>query len=271
MRNALAAIVGLMACSQSTSHATEARSEATVSRDFAYVASDVESEFLDGQLALGGGLIMVSDFINERYGARGSVEYRGERVSAGLDASFGPRQVGRGWASLDPHAELRFSFGRWILRGQGGVVLRRIDAAIRRSPVAVDQLQLHFDFDASFDDCWSVGVYTLYSFYDPDPALPSLRGLDLGLAVTLAGRPERWAVGGRIGARVISWLHVELGVAGAAYADGSGNALVPHVALRGGPWRGLTIGTSLDVAINVTDESPEQVREIVGVEIGYER
>jgi hypothetical protein len=78
-------------------------------------------------------------------------------------------------------------------------------------------------------------------------------------------------VGGRIGARIISWLHVEIGIAGVSFVDGSGNAIVPRVLLRGGPWHGFTISTSLDVAVNVTDESPDQMREIAGIELGFER
>jgi hypothetical protein len=271
MRTTLATLIALSAYPSATLYALDVRSEATVGRDFAYVASDVEAELVDGQLGLSGGLIMVSDFINERYGAQGLIEYRGNQVSAGLEASFGPRQFARGWATLDPHLELRFDVNRWTLHGQGGVLLRRVDATVQHRPLAVDQLQLHLDLEANFDDCWLVGAFALYSFYDPDPAQHSLRGFDLGLAVTLAGRPERWAVGGRIGARVIRWLRVEVGIAGVLFADGSGNAIVPRVVLRGGPWHGFSISTSLDVAVNVTDESPEQVREIAGIELGFER
>jgi hypothetical protein len=271
MRTTLATLIALSVYPSPIVHALEIRSEATVGRDFAYVANDVGAELLDGQLGLSGGLIMVSDFINERYGAQGLIEYRGDTISAGLEASFGPRQLGRGWATLDPHLELRFDIDRWALHAQGGVLLRRIDATAQHKPLAIDQLQLHLDLEASFDDCWLVGAFALYSFYDPDPAQRSLRGFDLGLAVTLAGRPERWAVGGRIGARVIRWLRVEVGIAGVEFADGSGNAIVPRVVLRGGPWHGFSVSTSLDVAVNVTDESPDQVREIAGIEIGFER
>jgi hypothetical protein len=271
MRTILATLFVLSACPIPALHAIEVRSEATVGRDFAYVASDVGAELVDGQLGLSGGLIMVSDFINERYGAQGLIEYRGDKISAGIEASYGPRQFSRGWAMIDPHLELRFDVGSWTLRGQGGVLLRRIDATAQHKPLAVDQLQLHIDLEASFDDCWLLGMFALYSFYDPDPAQRSLRGFDLGLAVTLAGRPERWAAGGRIGARVVRWLHAEIGIAGVAFADGFGNAIVPRVLLRAGPWRGFSVSTSLDVAVNVTDESPDQVREIAGIELGFER
>jgi hypothetical protein len=271
MRTTLATLFALAACFSTKVHALEVRSEVTVGRDFAYLTNDVGAELLDGQLGLGGGMTMVSDFINERYGAQGLIEYRGEKITAGLEASFGPRQLARGWATLDPHVELHFEVDRWLLRGQGGVLLRRVDATAQHKPFAVDQLQLHLDLEASFDDCWLVGAFALYSFYDPDPAQRALRGFDLGLAITLAGRPERWAVGGRIGARLVSWLRAEIGIAGVSFVDGTGNAIVPRIVLRLGPWRGFSISTSLDVAVNVADESPDQVREIAGIELGFER
>jgi hypothetical protein len=271
MRTTLATLIALSAFPSAELHALDVHSEATLGRDFAYVTTDVGGELVDGQLGLSGGLIMVSDFTNERYGAQGLIEYRGGNVSAGLEASFGPRQLARGWATLDPHLELRFEVDKWTLRGQGGILLRRVDATAQHKLLSVEQLQLHLDLEASFDERWLVGMFGLYSFYDPDPAQRALRGFDLGLAVTLAGRPEHWAIGGRIGARVISWLQIEIGIAGVAFVDGSGNAIVPRVALRAGPWHGFTIATSLDVAVNVTDESPDQVREIAGIELGFER
>src|SRR6516162_3935040 len=105
MRTILATLFVLSACPIPALHAIEVRSEATVGRDFAYVASDVGAELVDGQLGLSGGLIMVSDFINERYGAQGLIEYRGDKISAGIEASYGPRQFSRGWAMIDPHLE----------------------------------------------------------------------------------------------------------------------------------------------------------------------
>jgi hypothetical protein len=261
----------LVALAPEAAASIDLNSEATLSRDFAYWSAVGVTELFDGQLALGGGVIMVSDFSVERYGTSAAIEYRGDVFSGGVDASFGPRQLGRGWASLDPHAELKFDFQRWSLRAAGGVLLRRIDAAIRRSPVEIDQLQLHIDVDVTVADCWSVGFVGLYSFYDPDPSKPSLRGIDLGLAVTMAGRPEQWAVGGRIAARVTRSLRIELGVANVAYADKSGDALVPHLAVRVGPWRGVTVGASLDVAVDVRDESAAQTREIAGLQLEYER
>jgi hypothetical protein len=112
----------------------ELRSELTISHDFAFVTSDFESEFLDGQLALGGGITLASNLRFERYGAQALAEYRGEHVTAGLGGSFAPRQERRGWVSLDPHMVLRFALARWSLHGETGLLLRQVDALHDRSP-----------------------------------------------------------------------------------------------------------------------------------------
>jgi hypothetical protein len=271
MRTALAMMVAWMAASESIARAIEIRSELTMGREFAFLTNDLEAEVLDGQLALGGGITMVSDYTIERYGVQALVEYRGAHVSAGVAATFGPRQEQRGWTSLDPHLEIPIERGRWRLLLDGGVLLRRIDAQARRTRVALGQLQLHADFEATFDERWRLGAFVLYSFYDPDPAAPALRGLDLGLAVTLAGRPERWAVGGRVGRRIIRWLWLELGAAGVEYADGRGTAIVPRTVLRAGAWRGVSIAASAELVVGVRGVDDERLREIGGLALEYER
>ncbi|HWE28174.1 MAG TPA: hypothetical protein VHB97_09240 [Polyangia bacterium] len=222
-------------------------------------------------MALGGGVTLVSDYATERYGAQALVEYRGERVSAGVAAAFGPRQAGRGWASIDPHAELQRTIGRWRLRGDLGVLLRRIDAQARRKVLAVDQLQLHAAADVTLDDRWRVGVLALYSFYDPDPAAAALTGLDLGLAVTLAGRPERWAAGGSVARRLHRAVWCEADLDGVVYADGRGAALVPRTVVKLGAWSGVSVGASFEVVVGVGGARPDALREIGGLELEYER
>lgn len=271
MRRMLAVAIALMASRGSIARAVDARSEVTMGREFVFWTSDLEAELLDGQLALGGGVTMVSDYAIERYGAQALIEYRGEHVSAGVAAAFGPRQSGRGWASIDPHLELQRTAGRWRVRADGGVLLRRIDAAARRKIVEVDQLQLHASADVMLDDRWRFGVLGLYSFYGPDPAAASLRDLDLGLAVTLAGRPERWAVGASAATRAHRTVWCELGAASVQYADGSGAAVVPRAALRLGPWRGVSVGASVEVVVPVGAARADAVREIGGLALEYER
>ncbi|HEX8953118.1 MAG TPA: hypothetical protein VF945_14790, partial [Polyangia bacterium] len=157
------------------------------------------------------------------------------------------------------------------LHGELGVLLRRIDAEARRRATSVDQLQLHAAGDVTLDERWRLGVLALYSFYDPDPAARGLRELDLGLAVTLAGRPERWAVGASLARRAHRAVWCELGAAGVAYADGHGAAIVPRAALRLGAWRGFGVTTSLELVVGLGAAAGEPVREIGGLELEYTR
>lgn len=271
MRRALVVFVLAFVAHRSIARAVEVHGEVSAGREFVYATSDVAAEVLDGQLALGGGLTLVSDYAVERYGAQALVEYRGDRVTAGLAATFGPRQAGRGWASLDPHAELERTVGRWHLDADGGVLLRRVDGSAHRHIVSIDQLQLHAAAEITLDDRWRLSVLALYSFYGPDPSSPSLRDLDLGLAVTLAGRPERWAAGGALARRAHAGVWCELGAAGVVYADGHGAAIVPRAELRLGPWRGVSVAAALDLVVGVAGAAGEPPRAIGGLELGYER
>ncbi len=271
MRKSLVLVFVVIAGHASPARALDVRSELTVGREFVYLTNDLESELADGQLALGAGMTMVSDYVIERYGAQGLIEYRGDVVNAGVAATFGPRQDSRGWASLDPHASLHLTRGRWQVDLDGGILLRRLDAQVRRSRIELDQLQLHATIDITIDDRWRVGALGLYSFYDPDPAARALRDVDLGLVVTLAGRPERWAAGGLLARRFGKKVWVELGGAGVTYADGHGVAVVPRGGLRLGPWRGVTVGASAEVVVGVAQAVAEPVREIGGVLVEYER
>ncbi|MCU1277098.1 MAG: hypothetical protein JWM53_644 [bacterium] len=271
MGRTFALAIALLAGGGAAARAVEVRSELTVGREFVFLTNDLAVEVADGQLALGGGITMVSDYMIERYGAQALVEYHGDHFSAGVAATFGPRQAGRGWASIDPHAEAQLASGRWRFHGEGGVLLRRIDAAASHSLVSLDQLQLHGAADVTLDERWRAGLFALYSFYGPDPAAPSLRSLDLGLAVTLAGKPERWAVGGLVARRAARQVWLEVGAAGVSYADGSGAAVVPRAVVRLGAWRGVTIGASCEMVVGVGAAAGEPLREIGGLELEYER
>jgi len=271
MRRTLAVLCFLCASHRSIAGAVELRSELTAGREFVFLTNDVTVELLDGQLALGGGVTLVGDYVSERYGAQALVEWRGEGASAGVAASFGPRQDGRGWASLDPHAELERTFGRWHLRADAGVLLRRIDATARRRAIAVDQLQLHAAGDVTLADRWRLGLFALYSFYDPDPAAPSLRALDLGLAVTLAGRPERWAAGASLARRAHRAVWCELGAAGAVYADGQGAAVVPRAAVELGAFRGVTVAAAFELVVGLGAAARAPLGTIGSLALGYER
>lgn len=271
MRKSLALVVAMLASRALPAHALDVRSELTVGREFVYVASDLDTELVDGQLGLGAGMTMVSDYEIARYGVQALVEYRGAHVTTGVAATFGPRQEGRGWASLDPHASLHLATARWRLEADGGVLLRRLDASVGRARLRLDQLQLHVAVDVTLDDRWRFAALALGSFYDPDPARAALRHVDLGLVVTLAGKPERWAVGATVARRAGSKVWIEVGAAGVIYADGNGGAVVPRAAIRLGAWRGVSVGASLDLVVGVDGAAGEPLREIGGVQLEYER
>jgi hypothetical protein len=250
-------------------HALELRSEAIASNDFAFVTGDFESEFFDEQLALGGGITMISDFHFQRYGAQGMAEYRGEHFSAGLSGSFAPQQDRRGWATLNPHAALQLTIDRWVLRGATGVLLRQVDALVRHVPLPIEQLQLQAEIAAELPNSWEVGVEALASFYNPDLSRSQFHGAELGLAVSVGGRPEQWAVTGHIARRIVRGLSAEIGFGGVGYADRVGSAVTPKAALSGGPWKRLSIKATLEMVVGVGAARAEPLREIGSIEIGF--
>jgi hypothetical protein len=270
MRPVLLAAYAIGIVTPSIGWATEARTELSVGREFAFATGDVEGELFDGQLAIAGGLTMISDFTIERYGAQAAVEYRGEHVSVGIEAEFGPRQVQRGWASLDPKGELSLDVGGWKLRTSGGVLLRRVDAQVRRAVIEIRQLQAHGAVNLSHGE-WGLEVSALCSFYDPELARPSFRDLDLGLAVTLAGKPERWALGARVERNVTKGITVEAALAGVVYATNGDVAVVPGLAIRGGPWRGVHVRAAIDLAVDTAAATDARLRPVGVLELAYER
>src|SRR5262249_45535012 len=92
-------------------------------------------------------------------------------------------------------------------------------------------------------------------------------GADAGLAVTLAGKPERWAVGVRGGRRLTPRWKIDLGLFGVAFADGQGGALVPKVAARAGPWRWITLEASVELVANLRISEPMRWIGGLGLEI----
>src|SRR5258707_13821129 len=137
MGRVLIIVVAVWCVGERSARAVELRSELSIGREFVYLTNGVETEVFDGQLGLGAGLTMVSDYTIERYGATALVEYRGAHFSTGVAATFGPRQERRGWASLDPHAELQVERGAWSTRVAAGGLLRRIEGAGHVRSVAV--------------------------------------------------------------------------------------------------------------------------------------
>jgi hypothetical protein len=251
--------------------AFEVESDLTIGRGFLYRTTDVDGEVLDGRLALGGGYTMVSDFRDVRFGAQARVAIHGERVSAQLAASWGPKQKQRGWSTLAPSIAMHIERGRAVLDGELELVWRRADAALRRAIESIDQIQLRAELRLAIDERWRVGLLALVSFYDPDLGHGRLRYADAGLAVTLAGRPERWALSAKLGRSLGRWFALESGLAGVVYADGRGAAVVPRAAIRGGPWRGFSVETSVDLVLRVDRAARDPPRALGGLALGYER
>ncbi|HJU24241.1 MAG TPA: hypothetical protein VJ891_17185, partial [Casimicrobiaceae bacterium] len=242
--------VALLLLLGSTSHAIEIANDLSIGPSFLYDTTDVDAELVDGQLLLGGGYTAVSDFRDVRFGGQARVGWSRAWFTAVVEGSWGPSQRARGWATLAPKVSGHFELRRVTLDGELETTLRRTDAALGRWIRSIDQLQLRAELDATIDQHWELGVTGYRSFYDPDLARPSLRRADLGFAVTLAGRPERWAISGRARRAFRKWA-VESGVAGVWYADGRGAAIVPRVMIRAGPFRRFTVETSGEVAIGL--------------------
>ncbi len=253
------------------SRAFELASELTVGPNFLYRTTDVSGELCDGRLELGGGYTMVSDFHDVRFGGQALIAAHGSWISGTLAGSWGPSQAGRGWATVAPEGELHFELGRVTLDGALEVTLRRADAALFRKIVPIDQLQLRAQVALAIDERWRVELVGLRSFYDPDLALPALRRADAGLSVTTAGRPERWAVDLRGGRTFKHRLGAEFGLAWVMYADDRGHALVPRLALRGGPWRGVSVELSGELALGVERAARDPPRPMGGLKLAYER
>ncbi len=197
----------------SSARAISVASDLSIGPGFLWRASNVEGELLDGRLGLGGGYTMVSDFHDVRFGAQALVAAHGERWSAQLAGSWGPKQGGRGWATLAPSGSLHFAWTRLALDGEVELTLRRADAAMGRAITPIDQLQARAQLGLAIDERWRAEAWGVVSFYDPDLSRWPFNIADAGLLVTMAGRPERWAVGVRGGRNIGRTVGVELGFA----------------------------------------------------------
>jgi hypothetical protein len=249
--------------------AFEIASELSIGRDFVHQTIDASGDVVDGRLALGGGATMSGGFGDLRFGAHARVELRGARWSAAVAGSWAPAQRGRGWATVTPSGALHFERERVDVDVAAEVTLRRADAMRVGHAFPIDQLQARAQVDVAIDERWEAGAGGIVSFYDPDPAARALRGADLGLSITLAGRAERWAASVRAARRLPKHVAVEVGFAWVAYADGRGGAAVPRASIRAGPWRGVSVETSGDVIVGTA--ARDGVGGTAGVRLGYER
>jgi hypothetical protein len=250
--------------------AVEVRTELEAAREFAWFTTAVDGAVARGRLGLGAAFLMASDWRRQEYGASALVEYRGDALTVGAEGSWAPSQARRGWASFDPHASYRFERDRFTVELSAGILWRRVEAPIGRGQLSIDQLQGRGELTLEVDERWEAAIGALGSFYDPDLAEPGLRALELGPAVSVAGKPERWAVRARV-ARVFGpSIRPQLGLDGIGYANGRGGAVAPSVAIRAGPYRGVSVEAKLELVAGVAAAQGE-LRPIGGLSLAYER
>jgi hypothetical protein len=255
-----------LALAAASARAVEAESDLSIGGEFVYLHNNVRGEVWRDHLALGAGLLLVSDWHSARAGAEASVDVIGDGVEGGLTIGWAPKQEGRGWLRFEPHASVHLERGRFKGGFDGTMLLRRVDASGRRT---IDQLQLHLEGELEIDRRWQLRAGGLVSFYSP-PLDYVTRG-DVGLLVTMAGHPEQWAAGLELGRAAGRWLWFKAGLDGVAYAESvGGGALMPLVGARVGPFAGVTVSVSGAVALGVAAAGADAPRFIGGLQVSYE-
>jgi hypothetical protein len=266
MRRALAILLLLIARRASS---FELDSDLSIGPGFVHQTLDAEGELADGLVGLGGGATMVGAFHDLRFGGQAKISISRSWLSGTLSGSWGPPQRGRGWATLEPQGAVHVERGRVVLDGELAVLLRRADAALRRRPLSIDQMQLRAEVTALIDEQWEVAISGLRSFYNPDPALRRLRGADLGLFISIGAQPELWAAMARVGRKLAAHLTVSLGLGWMDYAKGRGSAILPRATIRAGPWRGFSVEASGEVHVPL--QTRERTGGLFGLKLAYER
>ena len=249
----------------------EVATDASGGRDFIFLTTDVKQFIVEDRLALSAGYAVVSDLRGVRHGGRGAMELEFGSLSVAALVSFAPAQERRGWLSLTIDGSHRWEGGRFVVESEASVLLRRAGAQIDRLTLDVDQLQAEAAVTLTVDGRAHLGVSGLLSFYDPDLAQPSLRGLDAGLFITVAGRPERFAISAHSGVRFADSWEFLAALTGAAFADGRGGAWLPRVGLRAGPWAGFTVEAATELAIGLGAAAGDPLRLLGALALEWER
>lgn len=251
--------------------AVEVTTDASAGQDFLYLTTDVRQALIDDRLAVGAGYAMVTDYRAARHGARASLELELAPVTASALLSWAPAQLERGWLSLALEGSHRWEGDRFAVESTLGVLLRRAGTQLPRAAVPVDQLQASTEIVLEIDERARLGLAALLSFYDPDLAQPALRGLESGLFITVAGKPERFAVSARGGVRFAAAWEFEAALSAVAFADGHGGAWLPRLGVRAGPWGGVVIAPEVEVAIGFGDAARDPLRLLGGLALAWER
>ncbi len=251
--------------------AVEIATDAAAGGDFLYLTSDVRQGLLDDRLVLGAGYALVSDLRSARHGARGGVELDMEPLTVGVTLSGAPAQDGLGWLWGSVRGGGRHSFRAVTLEVEGALLARRAGVLVGALPVAVDQLQAELDATLTFEERGHAGLTALLSFYDPDLGSAALRGAETGLLVSVAGRPERWALTASAGARFAPSWELELALGAAGYADGDGRAWLPRIGLRAGPKWGFTVEAAAELVIGAGEAARDPMRAIGTLSVEWAR
>jgi hypothetical protein len=229
--------------------AVEVDADAAGGADFLYLTTDGKQALLDERLTLGAGYALITDLHAARHGARMLGELEVDPITVAAVASWAPAQAGRGWSSLSLEVGHRWEGERVVVESSGELGLRRADVGTRLRTLTVGQMQGHLAARIVIDRRYELAADGLLSGYDTDLAARWLRGADAGLLVSVAGRPERWAAELRLG----WWPHprwrVDAGGGRIGFADGSGDAWLPRLGVRTGPWGWFTVEAAVELAL----------------------
>jgi hypothetical protein len=249
--------------------ALELSTDGSGGRDFLYVASD-GSVAVGSRLDLGAGYVLLTDRRGARHAGAIAAELDLEPIQIGARFEWAPLQS-LGWIAGTLRLEHSIERGRVTLTSAVEASGRRIEAGTFRGPAPVNQLELVLEEHLAVGARVELAAQGMVSFYDPDPSARWLRGADLGPAITVGGRAAHWAAGTELAGRAIRRLRLAVMFAGAAYADGRGGALLPRVAVRAGPFAGLSVGAGLELVIGVGAAAREAPRPIGLFEASYSR
>jgi hypothetical protein len=75
--------------------AIEVKSELEAAREFAFFQTALDGTLARGRLGLAGAFLLASDWRRQQYGAAATVEYRGEQLTLGVEASWAPTTARR--------------------------------------------------------------------------------------------------------------------------------------------------------------------------------
>lgn len=249
----LAAVLVLL--SPSTARGIELASEINFGAEFLYASTQIRVGLLDDRIAVASAYDVISNWQAAWHGAR--VDLAGDitsGLSAGVELGYAPPQAGRDWLSARGHVEVERRFGGASLAADIHALYRRIHAIAAASRIPVDQLRIELGAALTLWERWSLGARGVVSSFRPELGSSALRRADLALTATMGRRAERWALGVRVGRRLIPMLEIEASLLGLAYADGRGHALQPGARVRVGPFHGFAGEAGAEMVLDLPSQ-----------------